>query len=466
MTHEILVVDDQEDIRTMISDLLTDAGYATRTAADSQSALEMIRSHPPHLVILDIWLNDNRFDGIEVLDRIKQNFPNVLVVMISGHANIETAVSALQKGAYDFIEKPFQVDRLLSITAKALETSRLRRELREMKEKTVVVTALQGTSPKVQALHKLIDKVAVNNSRILIQGSPGVGKAIVARAIHHKSSRSGQPFVTINCATLDKDALSETLFGVEKNHGSLEFSVQLGVLEQVNGGTLYLDDVSDMPIEIQARMAQILQAQKFRRLDGSQDITVDLRVVSSTSKSLEQMISDGLFRQDLYYRLNVVPIQIPPLKERREDIIDLARVFLDDAMTAQGRSDIILSADARQVLKRYDWPGNARQLRNVMEWAVIMLPDLKKVITAAMLPSDIQSVHITNTADGTSLQRDNLINVPIREAREHFEREYIARHISRLGGNIAKTAEEIGMERTALHRKIKTLNISTKEDKS
>lgn len=466
MAYDILVVDDQEDIRTMVSDLLMDEGYTTRTAADSHTALDMVRNQPPHLVILDIWLNDNRFDGIEVLDIIKQNFPDVLVVMISGHANIETAVSALRKGAYDFIEKPFQVDRLLSITSKALETSRLRRELRALKEQSAVVTELHGTSPKVQALHKLIEKVSVNNSRVLIQGSPGVGKAIVARAIHQKSARSAHPFVTINCATLDKNALSEVLFGVEKNRGRPDFSVQMGVLEKANGGTLYLDDISEMPLEIQVRMVQILQAQKFCRIGGSQDILVNVRVLSSTSKPLEKMVAAGLFREDLYYRLNVVPVHVPSLRERREDIIDLARLFLKEALLAQGRNKMLLSSEAEQVLQRYDWPGNARQLRNVMEWAVIMVPEREKSITAEMLPSDIQRAHVANNDRGGVSSSDSLMDLPIREARENFERNYITQHINRLGGNIARTAEEIGMERTALHRKIKLLNISTKETMS
>jgi two-component system nitrogen regulation response regulator NtrX len=455
MVYEILIVDDQEDIRTLLSDVLQEEGYQTRVAADSYQALEAIKEKAPDLIILDIWLNDSRFDGIGVLDIIKQSFPQIPVVMISGHGSIETAVSILQKGAYDFIEKPFNTDRLLTIVAKGLETARLLKEIAELKKNFKPINDIEGESSKIAHLRKLIQRVGETNSRVLIEGPAGSGKETVARLIHKISPRHHQPFVVVNCATLDPVKFEEILFGYEFKAGTPGFSVQLGLLEQADGGTLYFDEVSDMPLEAQAKILRVLQDQKFQRVGSHKSQQVDIRVLSSTSEDLQELTQKGKFREDLFYRLNVVPIKMPSLNERKEDIPILANHFLQELAHLNGTVARTLSADAVVSLQNYSWPGNVRQLRNVMEWVLIMIPSLEKIITSKMLPSEIMGASTEVSAHA----QESLLHLPLREARECFERSYISVHMNRFNGNIARTAQEIGMERTALHRKIKSLNL-------
>lgn len=456
MGYEILIVDDQEDIRQLIADILSEAGYHVRTASDSREALESIRAHPPHLVILDIWLNDSRFDGIAILDIIKQNFPDVAVVMISGHGNIETAVACLKKGAYDFIEKPFHTNRLLSIVAKGIEISKLYREVAELKKRTSIVEELHGISSHIEILRKNLSRVAKSNSRILIEGPPGAGKEVAARLIHRQSQRANKPFIVVNCASLDQQKLAATLFGSEENVGSPNLSIRIGLLEKAHSGTLCLDNVAEMPKDVQAKFLHLLHHQQFQRVGGEKFIEVDTRIISLSSVPLDSYVESKRFREDLFYRLNVVRIQIPPLYKRKEDIPALFTYFADKFCQENHRPSLKLSEEALLYLQNYTWPGNIRQLRNVVEWLSIMTPDDTQVIEKASLPTEIYKGDLS---PGPSYS-ENIINLPLRKAREVFERDYIALQINRFHGNIAKTAQIIGMERTALHRKIKSLKLA------
>jgi two-component system nitrogen regulation response regulator NtrX len=459
MAYKVLVVDDQKDICALLSDVLKDDGYATLMAYDSQTALKMMQEHLPDVLVLDIWLNDSRFDGIEVLDIIKQNFPDVPVIMISGHATIETAVSALHKGAFDFIEKPFNSERLLSIVSKAIELTHLKRELAALKKKSAFVETLTGDSNAIKNLAKTILKIAPTNSRIMIEGGAGAGKEVVARMIHAHSLRSSGPFVTVNCANLDAKKLSEELFGFEKNVGRPDVEIHMGLLEQANGGTLFLDNIADMPLDTQARIMQLLQEQRFKRVGGNRDIEADVRIISAASIPLKPLIESGKLREDLYYRLCVVPVHVPSLTERREDIPVLVQHFFESMKEEGALAAKSLSKEAEIILQNYNWPGNVRQLKNVIEWLTIMTPKDKMVIGADLLPQELSGGHKAKApTEGTA----SLLDLPLKEAREAFEREYIKNYIHRHNGNIARTAQEIGMERTALHRKIKSLNIEFK----
>ena len=453
MASDILIVDDEADIRELVAGILQDEGYLTRTARDSDDALAAIAARRPNLVFLDIWLQGSRLDGLQVLDAIKRENPEVPVVMISGHGNIETAVAAIKRGAYDFIEKPFKADRLVLVADRALETSRLKREVKALKQLTP--STLIGHSPSINQLRQTVDKVAPTNSRILIVGPPGSGKELTARAIHGQSTRAEGPFVVINAAAMTPERMEVEMFGIEQTDGTRERKV--GALEEAHGGTLFIDEIADMPRETQNKILRVLVDQTFQRVGGSNKVSVDVRIISSTGRNIEAEIAAGRFRDDLYHRMSVVPIRVPPLAERREDIADLVYYFMEQISQSSGLSKRIIGEDALAVLQSHDWPGNVRQLRNNVERLLILASgDADSVVTANMLPQDVGSM-VPNMPNGNG--GEHLMGLPLREAREVFEREYLVAQISRFGGNISRTAEFVGMERSALHRKLKALGI-------
>jgi two-component system nitrogen regulation response regulator NtrX len=450
---DILVVDDEADIRELVSGLLEDEGHAVRVAANSDEALAAIRARKPSLALLDIWMQGGGLDGLELLDVIKELDPDLPVVMISGHGNIETAVSALQRGAYDFIEKPFKSDRLVVVIQRALEAASLKRENRRLRAQVHEPAGFIGRSAAAQALRSTIVKVAPANSRVLISGPPGSGKELVARQIHEASARARGEFVAIAAAGMTPERLDVELFGEEGHDGRPR---KIGVFERAHNGTLYLDDVSDMPRESQSRILRVLVEQRFRRVGGEQDVQVDVRVITSTSRDLKVEIAEERFREDLFHRLNVVPIRVPALSERREDISELIDYFIDSLSASQGLVKRRLGDDAIAVLQVHPWPGNVRQLRNNVERLLILATgDPSEPISADMLPSEATNANSTGT-----LGAERIIALPLREAREVFEREYLAAQIMRFGGNISRTAAFIGMERSALHRKLKSLGVS------
>jgi two-component system nitrogen regulation response regulator NtrX len=454
MATDILIVDDEDDIREIVSGILSDEGHGTRLARNSDEALAAIEARRPQLVLLDIWLQGSRLDGLQLLEIIKQQHPNVPVVMISGHGNIETAVSAIKLGAYDFIEKPFKADRLILIADRALETSRLRREVSDLRVRSGAINRLVGSSATINNLRRVIERVGPANSRILISGPAGAGKELTARLIHEHSGRAEGPFLVINAPTMAPDRMESELFGVEAGPDRIR---QVGALEEAHGGTLYLDEVADMPLETQAKILRVLVDQNFQRVGGSLRVHVDVRIISSTSRDLAEAITMGGFREDLFHRLSVVPIRAPSLSERREDIPELIEFFMEQVATTMGIARRRIGADAMAVLQSHDWPGNIRQLRNNVERLMILASgDPEAEITAAMLPSEVGALV---PSIPTGVGGEKLMSLPLREAREVFEREYLVAQISRFGGNISRTAEFIGMERSALHRKLKSLNV-------
>ncbi|MFH1803524.1 MAG: sigma-54 dependent transcriptional regulator [Pseudomonadota bacterium] len=455
MAHDILIVDDEEDIRALISGILEDEGYKTRQAKSSQQALAEVAARRPTLVVLDIWMENSDHDGIETLKLIQREHPEVPVVMISGHGNIETALEASRNGAYDFIEKPFNTERLLLVVERAIEDARLRRENRELTMRAGGDVELVGKSASINTLRQAIDRVARTGSRIMISGPAGSGKEVIARLIHRHSARSEGPFVVLNCANIAPDTMEESLFGAV---ASATREARTGVMELAHGGTLLLDEVGDMPLETQGKIVRVLQDQTFERVGGSVPVSVDVRVIATTSRNLEEKIAAQEFRQDLYYRLNVVPIDVPPLHHRRDDIPELTEYFLLRYAEATGMPKRRLSGEAMAALHAYEWPGNVRQLKNIIERLMIMAPGgSNDLISGKMLPSELFSdVPESLNFDKTS----EIMALPLREARELFEREYLQTQVDRFGGNISKTASFIGMERSALHRKLKSLGIN------
>ena len=455
MAADILVVDDETDIRQLVSGILQDEGYNTRAAADSDSALSAITARRPNLVFLDIWLQGSRLDGLQLLDAIVQQHPEVPVVMISGHGNIETAVAAIKRGAYDFIEKPFKTDRLVLVADRALETSRLKREVKALKQLAPLPSAVIGQSPPINQLRQVIEKVAPTNSRILIVGPSGSGKELAARTLHRLSARAEAPFVVINAAAITPERMEVELFGVDDTNGGQ--GRKLGALEEANGGTVFIDEIADMPRETQNKILRVLVDQTFQRVGGNSKISVDVRIVSSTARNIEADIAAGKFREDLYHRLSVVPIRVPSLAERREDIPHLVQYFMDQISQSTGLPKRQIGPDAMAVLQLHDWPGNVRQLRNNVERLMILAGGgVDAVITADMLPQDVGSM-VPAMPNGNG--GEQIMGLPLREAREVFEREYLVAQINRFSGNISRTSEFVGMERSALHRKLKALGI-------
>ncbi|MFV0622567.1 sigma-54-dependent transcriptional regulator [Sphingomonas sp. ac-8] len=454
MKLDILVVDDETDIRDLVSGVLEDEGYETRGAADSDAALEAIAARRPSLVLLDVWLQGSRLDGLELLDVIKERDPTLPVLVISGHGNIDTAVAAIRRGAVDFIEKPFEAERLLFLVQRATETERLRREVATLRVSAGREEDLTGSSAAINGVRATLKRVASTGSRVLITGGPGVGKEVAARLLHGWSQRANAPFVIVSAARMTPERVEEELFGVEEGAEL----VRPGLLEQAHGGTLFLDEIADMPVATQARILRVLTDQSFTRVGGQRVVKVDVRVVSATSRDLQDEIAEGRFREDLYYRLNVVPVAIPALTDRREDIPALVEHFVAHYASERRVPTPEIAPDAMVALQSYEWPGNVRQLRNVVERTVILAPGNRiGRIDVDLLPPEVLG---TPGEGGAGIGANAIMGAPLREARESFEREYLRVQIRRFSGNISRTASFIGMERSALHRKLKLLGIT------
>lgn len=454
MSGDILIVDDEADIRELVAGILDDEGYTTRLAGNADEALQAIEERRPNLVFLDIWMQGSRLDGMQLLDVVRSSYPNLPVVMISGHGTIDTAVNAIKTGAFDFIEKPFKSDRLLHVAMRALETTALKREISELRQTSGVEYTLVGSSQEMNTLRAQIDRLAPTNSRVMIMGASGSGKELVARAIHDKSRRSNGPFVVLNAANISPETMELELFGTEAEPGTPR---KVGALEEAHGGTLYLDEVSEMPRDTQSKIMRVLVDQTFTRVGGSTRVQVDVRVLSSSSVPLEPLIETDAFRSDLYHRLAVVPLPVPSLAERRSDIPELVQHFMQQLSKASGLPTRQIADDAMTILQTHDWPGNVRQLRNNVERLMILARgENGSHVTADLLPPDVSSL-LPKTA---SMGSEHLMGMPLRDARELFERDYLSSQINRFNGNISKTAEFIGMERSALHRKLKSLGLN------
>jgi two-component system, NtrC family, nitrogen regulation response regulator NtrX len=453
MASDILVVDDEEDIRELVAGILSDEGHETRTAKDADTCLQSLDARLPRLLFLDIWLQGSRLDGLSLLDEVKRLYPDLPVVMISGHGNVETAVSAIKRGAYDFIEKPFKADRLIHVAERALETSRLKKEVTQLRRKSTDSFELIGNSPSMNQFKQTIERIAPTNSRVMIFGASGSGKEMAARVIHAHSPRANGPFVSVNAATITPERMEIELFGTEMTGGERK----IGALEEAHGGVLYIDEVADMPRETQNKILRVLVDQTFERVGGNKRVKVDVRIVSSTAQNLEAMIAEGRFREDLYHRLAVVPLMVPPLSDRREDIPMLIQFFVNQLSEQAGIKPRAIGPDAMAVLQAHNWPGNVRQLRNNVERLLILArgDDADSEITASLLPTEVG-----DTLPRVPTQSDqHIMSLPLREAREVFEKEYLLAQINRFGGNISKTSDFVGMERSALHRKLKSLGV-------
>ncbi len=459
MALDILIIDDEDDIRDLIAGILEDEGYEARQAHDADSGLNEIARRRPSLVFLDIWMQHSRLDGLQLLDVLQSQHPDMPVVMISGHGNIETAVSAIRRGAYDYIEKPFKVDRLLLITQRAMEAARLKNEVADLRERSSSSVELVGHSPALMQVKSVIERSAPTNSRIFVSGSSGTGKGLCARLIHQRSTRAESPFVEINCSLYSPEEIAVVLFGRESREKTGTLRTEVGAIERAHGGTLYLSEVGALPQQAQQALLRMLVESRFNRVGGAMAVPVDVRVISSSSQNIAGLIEQGQFRSDLFHRLSIVPIQLTPLRERREDIPPLVEVFIEQICRLHNLRSLSIGADAVAVLQGQEWPGNARQLRNSIERLLILVKDQAPpdgVITASLLPPDIGEVLPTV---GDSDSSAHLMSLPLRDAREVFERQYLMAQIERFGGNISKTAEFVGMERSALHRKIKSLGL-------
>lgn len=459
MSKHILIVDDEDDIRSLIKGILEDEGYETSEAANAGAALELVEEKSPDLIILDIWLQDSDQDGLEILKTVKEDNAILPVLMISGHGTIETAVNAIKEGAYDFIEKPFKSDRLLLMVSRALETAALKQENQALKARNETIDdQLIGKSAAINQIHQQLERIAPTNSRVLITGEGGTGKEVVARALHKMSERKDKAFMALNCAALRPERLEEELFGVERDG-----KIQKGLLELSHGGTLLLDEVADMPLETQGKILRVLQDNEIHPVGSQKHVGIDVRIIASTNQDLQQAIKDGSFREDLYYRLNVVTLTIPPLKNRQDDIIPIAEHFLESFAKQTGQEVRKLHKQAQMTLQSYNWPGNVRQLKNVMEWITIMSPSAqeKTQIDVDDLPPEIAG---TKKTASNSQSLTDYVSQPLREAREAFEREYLQIQVKRFKGNVSQTAEFVGMERSALHRKLKALDISLSDE--
>ena len=457
MALEVLVVDDEADIRDLVAGVLEDEGYAVRTAADSTSALDAIEERRPSLVLLDVWLQGSKLDGLQILEQVKRRDPTLPVIMISGHGNLDTAVAAVREGAVDFIEKPFEASRLLHLVGRATETERLRRENATLRERFGNDDTLNGSSVAINSVRATLKRVAPTGSRVMITGPAGVGKEVAARTIHNWSPRANAPFIVLSAAMMSPDRVEEELFGTERDG-----EARPGLLEQAHGGTLFLDEIADMPLTTQGKILRVLTDQSYARVGGQRPVKVDVRFLSATSRNLADEIAAGRFREDLFYRLNVVPVRMPPLKERREDLPELVDHFLARFAAERRIPPPTLSPEAAAALQSHEWPGNVRQLRNIIERTLIMAPgDRADSIDVDLLPAEI--VESQGTV-GVSTASMAIMGSPLREARESFEREYLKIQIRRFSGNISRTASFIGMERSALHRKLKALGLGEKKE--
>jgi two-component system nitrogen regulation response regulator NtrX len=457
MALEVLVVDDEADIRELVSGVLEDEGYKVRTAADSTAALEAVEERRPSMALLDVWLQGSRLDGLQLLQEIKRRDPTIPVLMISGHGNLDTAVAAVREGAIDFIEKPFEAERLIYLVGRATETDRLRRENENLRQQVGQEDQLHGSSVLINTVRATLKRVAPTGSRVLISGPPGVGKEIAARMIHQWSPRAEAPFIVLSAAMMSPERVEEELFGSEA-----EGVVRPGLLEHAHGGTIFLDEIADMPLTTQGKILRVLTDQSYNRIGGQRPVKVDVRVLSATSRNLQDEIAAGRFREDLFYRLNVVPVRLPPLRERREDIPELVNHFLARFATERRMAAPAISDEAIAALQAHDWPGNVRQLRNIIERTIILAPgDRVSCIEIDLLPSEVLD---SQGAMGGSSNAIAIMGSPLREARESFEREYLKIQIRRFSGNISRTASFIGMERSALHRKLKALGIGDKRE--
>jgi two-component system, NtrC family, nitrogen regulation response regulator NtrX len=457
MTEDILIVDDEADIRTLVSGLLEDEGYEALEAADGDETLAAVSVRRPSLILLDIWLQGSRLDGMQILERLKQDHPSVPVVIMSGHGTIETAVQAIKLGAYDFIEKPFKADRMILVIRRAIEAARLKRENEELRTRAGSGLELIGQSTLINQLRHSIDRVAPTNSRVLISGPAGSGKEVLARLIHARSRRASGPFVVLNCASMSPERMEVELFGVEGSAEGVVSPRKVGTFEAAHNGTLLLDEVADLPPETQGKIVRVLQEQIFQRVGGETRVDVNVRVIASTTRDLSEEVRAGRFREDLFYRLSVVPLRVPALSERRDDIPLLARHFMARAAEGSGQRPREISEDAMAALQTYDWPGNVRELRNIIERLLIMAPGgVEDPIRADMLPAEFDAKF---AASRRSERSSEIMGLPLKNAREIFEREYLLAQVSRFGGNISRTAAFVGMERSALHRKLKSLGI-------
>lgn len=463
MQHNILIVDDEADIRNLVKGILEDEGYSISQAGNSDEAYERIESAPPHLIVLDIWLQGSAHDGLEILESVSKTHPHIPILMISGHGTIETAVAAIKQGAYDFIEKPFKADRLILMVQRALEAAALKQENLVLKKQAEGPIELIGESAFAKNLKEMLKRVSATNSRVLLTGEAGTGKGSVARIIHRYSERAGGPFMVLNCASLSADRLETELFGSRDGAGD-----DLGVLESADKGTLLLDEVTDLPLETQGKILKVLQEQRFQRVGGSQTIEVDVRILATSNRDLKKAVEEGALREDLYYRLNVVPVEMPPLRKRAQDIGPFVHYFLERACNKAGLPEKSFSEEAMRVLANYKWPGNLRQLKNVVEWVMIFHGKSAEnnIFGPEHLPPEIRgegaagaTVHTLGVQNNHTVPAE-LLDMPLREAREAFERSYLFSQVDRFDGNISKTAQFIGMERSALHRKIKSLQVS------